>query len=147
LCRFFDMATLPLKVIPYPLAAACEVSFGSLTGDLLTLGIHPHSTPERSLGVIAHEAVHAWAESRRQQGEETSAGLEGPVATVVGNAWTVGELCGRMPDYPWYDDPSVDRVAHQLYDTVSRAIARGRPFSEIASELAEISGSGTKAAG
>jgi hypothetical protein len=129
---------LPLTVTPYPLSSACGVSFGSLTGDLVTLGVHPHMAPERVIGIIVHEAIHVWVDGHLQQTEAGNAqirSLAEPLATAIGNGWTIEQLTGALPRDPWYDEASVEKSARRLFQSIATAISAGERFESVAPEL------------
>jgi hypothetical protein len=138
--EFFSIGPreLSLTLAPYPLSSECAIAFGSLTGNLITLGIHPSMSPERVIGLVVHEAVHAWFNWKSRQADSCAAefrSLEEPLATAIGNAWTVERVSGLLPAHSWYDKSSVDEDARRLYGSVSAAILAGRKFESVAQEL------------
>lgn len=129
---------LPLTVTPYPLSSMCRVSFGSLTARLVTLGVHPLLEPERIIGIIVHEAVHAWLEMPMQPvgvGDAELRTLAEPLATTIGNGWVVQQLSGSLPGHAWYDDDCVATSARQLYPLIAKAISAGQRFESVAPDL------------
>jgi hypothetical protein len=132
-----QLPAFPITVVPYPLAAYNTCAFGSLTGQLITLGVHPHSTADQLLGIIVHELVHACM-ARRIEGAEIDAAawrrLEEPLATSIG-VWTVQTISGNLPVHPWYDDAGVDQAAKAIFPHVAQSLAEGRSLDSVATAL------------
>ncbi len=117
----------------------------------LLLEIRPKDSIDEQLPVVFHELVHDF--ERRVPPEERSAlaarylalGYRGAMAfsllrealpTVLGQGLAQLRLApaAYRSGLPWYHLPDIDRFAHLLLPTVSRAFDEGRTFAEIRPE-------------
>jgi hypothetical protein len=141
---FFDLEgdEKKLTVVPYALSSRCTVGFGSLTGNLITLGVHPGYRAEQVVGVLVHEVVHSYldrvAEGLDLAEDGTWEALTEALATAIGNGWMVAVLSGSTPTHAWYDDRQIDIHARTIYPSVVDALQACTRFAEAAPSLLRL---------
>jgi hypothetical protein len=133
----------PMVMALVPVPAGGRVLHAHSIGAVQVIEVPPDDDPVARLGVIVHEACHSLyrAQPLALQRELSAAfqehapGLEGDLllhqlneglATALGNAWTHAQARGAPPDKAWYNDPTVDAVAHALYDEVAARMTTGQ---------------------
>lgn len=138
--------SVPMTVALHPIPGARGESSAESLDGVQSMGLLIDRDAEGDeLGILFHEVSHSlyeaqtmefqqeWETYFRNTPSESSEPayvlINEALATALGNGWAQEKL-GTPRTGTWYDDPSIDTFAHQLYPLVKTYVEGSRPLDK-----------------